>query len=1277
MAALILEEPAPVGAAPAPLRFPNGEDLTGRSWWAFGFPNRDPMGDSAEGRVGAALSYGWVRLDTESRYLIRPGFSGGGLWSPDYQAVVGIVGQAHANGDGRAITLHQADLDLPEVKLAGLARWSAETAGEVALAQWGWALDRDPEGARHWRPRSRGVNIDSERGWRFRGRVAALTQITAWLDRSPLDRRVLVVTGSPGVGKSAVLGRVVTTADVAIRSSLLAALPPAEVGVLASPGSVSSAVHAKGRTALEVAEEIARAASAALPGEPSDLAPAIRAALAGRPSSRFNVIIDALDEATSPTQARLVIDSVVLPMVETCSDIGVQMVVGTRRRDDGGDLLSRFGPALDLLDLDEQKYFSEKDLAAYALACLQLAGDERPGNPYADDTVAVALAARIAAISDRNFLIAGLIARSHGLHDQKPADPACLGTEATVRTALATYLDRLPDVAGVPAASLLTVLAFADATGLPGGLWQLAVQTLYQAHVSTQHLARFVRSSAANFLVETTGISRPGLPDHGVTPVYRLFHQALNDTLLHERADITPRRADEYSLTQAFIAYGRAANWHDVPRYLLRFLPAHAYAAGLVDELLTDDAYLLQADLRRLVRVADGATSPSACRRVRLLRLTPEAITAAPADRAALFSVTEALDDLGTTYRDGRWQARYKAQWAAAKPRYERISFTGHDSDVKAVCTVTVDGRDLLASGGDDSMVRLWDPRTGEQVAALAGHQGWVYTVCAVTVDGRHLLASGGDATVRLWDPLSGEQVAEMFGHHGGVYAVCAVTVGGRDLLASGSSGGTVRLWDPRTGEQVAVLAGHQREVNAVCAVTVGGQDLLASGGDDSMVRLWDPRTGEQVAVLAGHQREVNAVCAVTAGSQDLLASGGHDRMVRLWDPRTGEQIAMMRGSRGAVRAMCAVTVDAQLLLASGGDDNTVRLWDLGGSRQLATLEGSRGGIRATCAVTVDAQLLLASGGDDNTVRLWDLGGSRQLATLEGSRAAVRAMCAVTVNGRDLLASGDSMVRLWDPQTGEQLAALAGHQGAVYAMCAVMVGGRDLLASGGRGGTVRLWDPQTGEQLAALAGHQGWVYAVCAVTVDGRDLIASGGDDSMVRLWDPRTGEQVAALAGHQGWVYAVCAVTVGGRDLIASGGEDCTVRLWDPRSGKQIAELKRHADAVRAVCAVTVDGRDLLASGDRGGTVRLWDPRTSQQRAELKGHEGCVYAVCAVKVDGGNLLASSSDDCTVRTWDPRNGNYLATVPTHHEAFGMATVAGGLAIGLSAGILVVKPNAAA
>ena len=109
----------PAGVEPAPLRCPEGKDLISRAWWAFGFPDRDPVGDSADGQVGASLSYGWVRLDTGSRYLIRPGFSGGGLWSQDYEAVVGVVGQAHANGDGRAITLHQADLDFPGPQAGG------------------------------------------------------------------------------------------------------------------------------------------------------------------------------------------------------------------------------------------------------------------------------------------------------------------------------------------------------------------------------------------------------------------------------------------------------------------------------------------------------------------------------------------------------------------------------------------------------------------------------------------------------------------------------------------------------------------------------------------------------------------------------------------------------------------------------------------------------------------------------------------------------------------------------------------------------------------------------------------------------------------------------------------------------------------------------------------------------------------------------------------------------------------------------------------------------
>jgi WD40 repeat protein len=85
---------------------------------------------------------------------------------------------------------------------------------------------------------------------------------------------------------------------------------------------------------------------------------------------------------------------------------------------------------------------------------------------------------------------------------------------------------------------------------------------------------------------------------------------------------------------------------------------------------------------------------------------------------------------------------------------------TGHTGWVKAVAAVPLpDGRTLLATGGSDETVRLWDPATGTPVRdPLTGHTDWVWAVAAVPLpDGRTLLATGSrDETVRLWDPATG-----------------------------------------------------------------------------------------------------------------------------------------------------------------------------------------------------------------------------------------------------------------------------------------------------------------------------------------------------------------------------------------------------------------------------------------------------------------------------------------------------------------------------------------
>src|SRR5689334_13818425 len=86
-------------------------------------------------------------------------------------------------------------------------------------------------------------------------------------------------------------------------------------------------------------------------------------------------------------------------------------------------------------------------------------------------------------------------------------------------------------------------------------------------------------------------------------------------------------------------------------------------------------------------------------------------------------------------------------------PRKARACLHGHTTIVASVA-FTADGT-TLASGGCDGMVKLWDVKTGKELATLQGGGGdHVYAV-AFSPDSKTLAVGRQTGPVELWDVAS------------------------------------------------------------------------------------------------------------------------------------------------------------------------------------------------------------------------------------------------------------------------------------------------------------------------------------------------------------------------------------------------------------------------------------------------------------------------------------------------------------------------------------------
>ncbi|HEX2687179.1 MAG TPA: CHAT domain-containing protein [Kofleriaceae bacterium] len=1070
--------------------------------------------------------------------------------------------------------------------------------------------------------------IERQRHEGFIGRAAVLAELDRLLVEDKTDHWV-VVTGGPGMGKSAILA-----AWLARREEAGAIVPHHFIrrGFYGwdEPAKIVRSLAAQ----IEACYPAQRDLDAPPESRLVDLLSRVSAQELVPRGKRLVLLVDGLDEYDAPAGTY----DPLAAFLPHALPRGVRLLCASRPRHPHLDALAARDGELTRLDLDDP--FAIDDNAATVRAFWRR---EAPvlglGDQFVEEAVARA---------DGNLQHAATL-RKH-LASVPPAQRRVEVIPRGLQSLLTMLWGRL--ASNAVAVRGLGILCAARE---PLSLDELAVVAGWDDVAQRQ---TFVRA-ARELLLETRRAD--GLAE------YRLHHDAIRAHII-DQFGVATTRHHHGALAQ------RLATWpapSDAARrrYALRHALAHRTEAGdwpAVSQLAGDLGFL-EAKCRALgvhdveSDVGDAAErcrghgddaigrdlsdlSRALGRESHWLRDEPNALAAQLWNR--LRRMGWSTDDLERRLRTPKEVAAFvRVRHAVSRESPSLLrDLVGHWAMVTA-CVVAPDGKRVVSTSLDRT-VKVWDLDTGRVLITLEGHTALVNS-CAVTPDGRRVISASLDRTVKVWDLDTG-RVLTLEGHTDGVSS-CAVTPDGRRVV-SASYDRTVKVWDIDTGRLLTTLDGHTYPVMS-CVVTLDGRRVISAS--DNTLKVWNLDTGGILTTLKGHSGGVNS-CAVTPDGQSVV-SASDDKTVKIWDLDTGRVLTTFEGHTDSVMS-CAVTPDGRRVI-SASDDNTLKVWNLDTGGVLTTLEGHIGAVRS-CVVIPDGRRVV-SASYDGTLKVWDLDTGRTATMLEGHTGWVSS-CVVTPDGRRVVsASYDGTLKVWDLNIGRVVTTLEGHTAWVMS-CVVTPDGRCVI-SASYDGTLKVWDLNTGRVVTTLEGHTDSVTS-CAVTSDGRRVV-SASDDKTLKVWDLDTGRVVTTLKGHAGWVMS-CTVTPDGRRVV-SASNDQTVKVWDLDTGRVVITLEGHAGWATS-CTVTPDGRRVVATS-YDHTVKVWDLDTGRVVTTLEGHTGSVRS-CVVTPDG-RCVVSASDDKTLKVWDLATYQCLVTHRGDTGFTAVAATTGTICAGDAAGTL--------
>ena len=265
---------------------------------------------------------------------------------------------------------------------------------------------------------------------------------------------------------------------------------------------------------------------------------------------------------------------------------------------------------------------------------------------------------------------------------------------------------------------------------------------------------------------------------------------------------------------------------------------------------------------------------------------------------------------------------------------------------VPRVLKFSRNGALLLAGGGHGAAKGLcvvWDIRTGERIMTVGDELDEVLAA-DISADQSLIALGGPEKIVRVYNTSTGELAYECKKHTDWIYSLEFSPDG--VLLATSDRNGGLLVWEAHTGREYLTLSGHTAAVTSVSWRIDG--NVLASASEDTTIRLWEMENGGQIKSWGAHG---GGVFSVEFCRDGRMVSSGRDRVTKLWDGNGG---ALKDFEAFSDLALHATHCDETDRVIAGDWTGEIRVWN--------AADGTRIGQLTSNPPTLESRLADAQG---------------------------------------------------------------------------------------------------------------------------------------------------------------------------------------------------------------------------------------------------------------------------------------------------------------------------